>query len=79
MLNDLPTERVTPALRFLAAEAKLSQQSLGERVGLSQSAMARRLSGDTPTNLDDLSRIAGALGYDVRITFVERSQQAVAS
>lgn len=72
MLNELPTERVTPALRFLAVEARVSQEKLAGKVGISSSAMARRLSGETPIDLTDLERIAGALGYDVRVSFVAR-------
>ena len=72
MLNELPTQRVTPALRFLASEARISQEKLAAKVGMSSSAMTRRLSGETPIVLSELERIAGALGYDVRVSLVER-------
>lgn len=78
MLNNLPTDRVTPALRFLAAEARMSQERLAAKVGLSQSAVGRRLSGDTPINIDDVARFAAAMGYEVTVTFSPRIE-AVAS
>lgn len=71
MLDNLPTERVTPALRFLATEARLSQEKLAAKVGMSQSAMARRLSGETPIDLEEAARIAAALGYDIKVSFTE--------
>lgn len=76
MLSHLPTERVTTALRMLSVEAGLSQEKLGAKVGMSQSAIARRLSGDTPIDLVDLAEIATALGYSVRISFIENSASA---
>ncbi len=79
MLNELPTERITPALRFLAVEARLSQEKLAAKVGMSTSAVARRLSGETPMDLDDLSRFAAALGQDIRISFVPNETTAGAS
>lgn len=79
MLNELTTERITPALRFLAVEAHLSQEKLAAKVGMSTSAVARRLSGETPMGLEDLARFAAALGQEVRISFVPSESLAGAA
>lgn len=76
MLDDLPIQRVTPALRFLATEAKLSQGKLATKLGMSQSAVARRLNGDTDLGLADLERFAAAMGYEVRVSLVEAAERA---
>lgn len=79
MLNDLPTERITAALRFLATEAKLSQEKLAVRVGMSQSAVGRRLHGDTSLTVDDLDALAKALGYEVTVTLTPKTAVAAAA
>lgn len=79
MLNELPTERVTAALRFSLQEAHMSQETLAKRVGLSFSALNRRLAGQTPITLKDLDRIADALNLDVRVSLIERSSHGSAA
>lgn len=74
MLNELTTERITSALRFLTREARISQEKLATKVGMSTSAVTRRLSGETPITIDDLERMAAALGYSVRVTFTEAAE-----
>jgi len=69
MMNDLPTQRIAAALRFLATEAKLSQEKLAERAGMSQSAVNRKLSGTTSPTIEDLDKLAEALGYQIKVTF----------
>ena len=73
MLDELPTRRITAALRFLATEARISQEKLATRAGMSQSAVGRRLHGDTAITLEDLDTLAGALGYDVSITLTAKT------
>lgn len=79
MLNDLPTERITAALRFLAAEARMSQDKIAAAVNLSQSSVGRRLHGDTALTIVDLDAIANALGYEVTVSFREKQTAAVAA
>lgn len=77
MLNDLPTGRMTSALRFAAAEAKLSQTKLADKVGMSFSTMQRRMSGDVGMTLEEAERIAEGLGY--RLTFTMTPMDSVDS
>lgn len=63
---------------MLSVEARLSQQKLADKVGMSQSAIARRLSGDTPIDLSELDEIATALGYSLRISFIENTDSSPA-
>lgn len=79
MLNDIPTERITAALRFLAAEARMSQEKIAERVNLSQSSVGRRLHGETSLTTEDLDSIADALGYEVTVTFKKKAPAAIAA
>ncbi|WP_417556515.1 helix-turn-helix domain-containing protein [Microbacterium sp.] len=79
MFTDLPIQRVTSALRFSAHEAGLSQEKLAAKVGMSQSAVGRRLAGDTPLTLADLDALASACGIRVSVTFTEVETLAVAS
>ncbi|WP_227468384.1 helix-turn-helix domain-containing protein [Microbacterium sp. YJN-G] len=79
MFTDLPIQRVTSVLRFSAREAGMSQEKLAAKVGMSQSAVGRRLSGDTPLTLADLDAIATACGMRVSISFAEIETLAAAS
>ena len=71
MMENIPTQRITSALKFLAVDAKLSQGSLAEKAGMSQSAVNRRFSGETSLSVEDLEHLAEALGYRVKVTFEE--------
>ncbi len=57
--------RVAETVRALMRRADLTQDVLGERVGLSQSALSRRLTGDVAFNTAELAAIARALGVEV--------------
>ncbi len=50
--------------------ASLTQRELAERVGTSQSAIARLEQGHTNPTLDTLMRCAAATGHTVRLAFV---------
>lgn len=76
MFTDLPIQRVTAALRFSAREAGLSQEKLASKIGMSQSAVGRRLSGDTPLTLHDLAIMAEACGVQVTVTFSDAIEVA---
>jgi|GEM_PF-3641211 len=77
MLQNVPTQRVAQALRFLKVEGKQTDQRIGDRVGMSQSSVHRRLSEETPMTLDDLQLLAGALGHDVTVSFSARTTPAL--
>lgn len=54
------------------SERNLSQRELAERVGTTQSAIARLESGGRPPRIDTLLRIADALGCDLHIELLPR-------
>ena len=58
-------ERVTEEIRVALARRRLSATELAQRMGVSQSYLARRMTGAQPLSLDDLQRIATALGVNV--------------
>jgi predicted transcriptional regulator len=43
------------------ARRKVSQAQIAELLGLKQASVSKRINGDTPWRLDELSRIAGHL------------------
>jgi transcriptional regulator with XRE-family HTH domain len=51
----------------LRSEAKLSQAELAEKIGTTQSAIARMESGKILPKLDSLSKIAKACGKKIEI------------
>lgn len=55
------------------ANAKLSQEELAERMGTSQSTIARLESGAAKPSLSTLERFAVATGTRVRVTLVPAS------
>jgi ribosome-binding protein aMBF1 (putative translation factor) len=52
----------------------LSQRDLAERVGTTQSAIARLESGGRPPRIDTLLRIADALECDLHVALIPRDQ-----
>jgi len=78
MMENLPTESITAAIKFLAFQNKLSQTKLAKSAGMSQSAVHRRLAGGTDLSLSDLEHLAAALGHEVRISLVPRGEERVA-
>lgn len=54
-----------------------SQQWLGERLGVSQANVSRRLLGKTPFDVEELVAIAGAFDMDVH-DLLPRPQEAAA-
>lgn len=56
---------VGPSLRRVRQDAHLSQRELGQRIGLSQPAVARLEAGSLAPTLATVQRIATALGHDV--------------
>lgn len=63
------TIRLAYELRALREKRGLSQRELAERVGTTQSAIARLESGQISPSLPTLDRVAAALDADVVVTF----------
>jgi len=55
------TAIVSTALRGILAERRITGVSLASHVGMSQSKMSRRLTGEFPFDTDELERVLGAL------------------
>lgn len=53
---------------------KLTQKELGERMGVSVSAVNRYESGKINNSVDMLERIADALNMDITITLTDRGE-----
>jgi UDP-N-acetylglucosamine 1-carboxyvinyltransferase len=70
--TDCDALAVGTRLRLLRRAAGLTQQMLAERLGTTQSAIARLEAGHKRLSLVNLRRAALALGCDVRLTIVER-------
>lgn len=61
-----PARRVGDEIRAHLARRRMSQSQLGSLLGLSQTAVSRRLLGEVPFDIDELTAVADALGIDVR-------------
>ncbi|MCP9487877.1 MAG: helix-turn-helix transcriptional regulator [Gaiellaceae bacterium MAG52_C11] len=57
-------------------ERGLSQRELSQRVGTTQSAIARLESGGRPPRIDTLLRIADALDCDLHVDLLPRERNA---
>jgi transcriptional regulator with XRE-family HTH domain len=68
------TLRLSGEIRRLRASSGLSQRDLAERVGTTQSAIARLEAGRISPTLPTLDRIAEALGAELTVTFSRASQ-----
>lgn len=75
MMENLPTQRITSAIKFLAIENKMSQTKLAKASGMSQSAINRRLTGQTSLTIEDLNQLAQALGQEIRISFIPTDKE----
>lgn len=58
-------ERTAEEIRALLARRRISAAELARRTGLKQSTLARRMTGETAFDLDDLELIAEVLGVQV--------------
>jgi len=73
--GDLPTH-IVGEIRAEMARQRKTQRDVAERAGWTQSYLARRLVGRTAISLDDLDRIAHALGVPVRALVNEPERAA---
>jgi transcriptional regulator with XRE-family HTH domain len=58
--------RTAEEIRVLLARRMMSAAELARRTGMKQSTLARRMTGETAFDLDDLEAIAQALGVAVQ-------------
>ena len=65
MSNQTPSLRVADSIRAEMARRRISQKELAERVGMTQPAVSRRLSGEVVFAVDELPTFAEALGVPV--------------
>lgn len=59
------TERVAAEVRAELARQRVSQETFSQRIGMSQSTLSRRLTGEIPFDTTELARVAEALGVPV--------------
>ena len=58
-------DRVAEEVRAQLARRRMSASKLGKELGVSQTYVWRRLTGETALDLNDLEAIAGVLGVEV--------------
>jgi predicted transcriptional regulator len=71
--------RVAFEIRALREKKGLSQRELAERVGTTQSAIARLEAGNVSPSLPTLDKIADALGAEVSLRIVDLDELSTAS
>jgi transcriptional regulator with XRE-family HTH domain len=59
-------EVIAAEIRAEMARQGISQRELGERLGLTQAGVSRRLLGQRALEVDDVERIAEALGVSMQ-------------
>ena len=60
-------ERVAAAVRSELARQRIPQATIAARLGISQAAVSRRLSGVVPFDVSELAEVADVLGADVGV------------
>lgn len=63
--------RLAMEVRALREKRGLSQRELAERLGTTQSAVARLEAGNVSPSLPTLDKVAEALGVDLIVSFVD--------
>lgn len=79
MATESPTQRVVEELRVELFRRGLSQTGISDQVGMSPSAISRRLNGDVSPTLDELSALAAAAGQALEISLVPIEQPVAAA
>lgn len=59
------SRRVAAEVRAELARQRVSQETLCTRIGMSQSTLSRRITGDYPFDTNELAAIAAVLGVPV--------------
>lgn len=62
---DTPAAQIARSVRAEMARRGINQETLAERLGLTQRAMSRRLTADTSFRAEELAAIADVLGVPV--------------
>ena len=70
-MSESPTQRVASTLRGKLAERRISGAELARRLGWSQQATSRRLTGSTPITVDELTEIARVLDVPITTLFTD--------
>jgi DNA-binding XRE family transcriptional regulator len=68
--------RIASEIRSLREKKGLSQRELAERVGTTQSAIARLEAGNVSPSLPTLDKIAAALDAEVSLAIVDMGERA---
>jgi transcriptional regulator with XRE-family HTH domain len=58
-------EKVAAEIRAALARQRVTQSVLADRLGVSQAWVSRRLSGEVPLTIADITQIAAELGVEV--------------
>jgi transcriptional regulator with XRE-family HTH domain len=58
-------EKVAAEIRAALARQRVTQSALADRLGVSQAWVSRRLSGEVPLTIADITQIAADLGVEV--------------
>jgi transcriptional regulator with XRE-family HTH domain len=64
-----------PIIRQRLYELHLTEQELGQHLGLSQSGVSRRLSGKKPFTVDELCKVAVFLGLQPELQIIETAPE----
>ncbi len=61
-MEDSATQRVAATIRAELARRRISQSALARELGMAQTAVSRRLTGQVPFDVNELHAIANHLG-----------------
>lgn len=80
-MTDTPGQRVGRNVRAEMARNDLTQADIAARLRLTQPAVSRRLTGDVPFNVDELSIVSRAVGVPLSrlVAGAERPQPVAAT
>ena len=71
LVEEFPYQPVADAILDVRAQFHLTQTELAERIGTSQSAIARAESGKHPIEVSLLRRISQSFGIEYKIVFAQ--------
>ena len=71
MAEQISAQRVVEDLRVEVFRRRVSQEQLAVATGMSQSAISRRLNGDVEPTINELMKIANAIGLTIALAVTE--------
>jgi transcriptional regulator with XRE-family HTH domain len=77
-MEQTATERTAGAVRAELARRKIAGHRLGAAIGWSAGTTSRRLNGQTPITVDELTRIADFIGCPVGDLLPQRQRETAA-